>query len=296
MTTRKSRKSAQHTVDAPKSTTTTTLKGLKAASTISPTNTTIPSNNADEERSNIPISSEGPTLPIIGTEAGQEQTTGLSNVRTHEKRKLDDEAPTKQLKKTKAETPRTDLGLLYEPWNFLPSVLRKSLPSGWEKHVLPVVYTRNQNIKSGLNKLKTYLGFSAPLSDVSIDLKSEKMVIAMIAQGEATTKLAGIVGMVKRIVNPDVPGVESKSKALWYMYTALSSRMVTRKQKPKRRGENGEAEPAFETLLEIQQNDKQKKPITEPVLTVWMSRKRIAEFRDALGEQTFSVQQTKFQD
>jgi hypothetical protein len=201
---------------------------------------------------------------------------------------------------------RADLERLYEPWLLIPAALRSALTdssASCEDSVVPVVFTHNQNVKAGINKLKLYVSTVQNVNaTVKEKLQAERLpkgntIIAVSAQGKATTKLVGTVEIAKRVVGPSENEPDAES-ITWYTYTSLSSQAVERKRKAENepRAEHGrDDEDAFESLLDIKKQDSEKSrlKVTVPVLTVWISNTRIPRFRDAFGEQTFQVARTK---
>ncbi|KAF2256172.1 hypothetical protein BU26DRAFT_402334, partial [Trematosphaeria pertusa] len=261
-----------------------------------------------------PYSSDGPTLPMIG--GGSEHTAGAPG----------DGKPERARKKRKTEdggngaaqaAPKTDLAPLYKPWMLLPPELLKMVEGKlggrecWERNCVPVVFTRNQNVKAGVNRLKAYLGYERiPGSAVEIPeaLGKDSAVIAVSAQGEATTKLVGIVELVRRIV---APGGEEEGGGVvetWYLYTCLASRTVEGKREGRNDGAraggnegenvgNAVEDEGFETRRVESGGEKEGvKSRKIPVLTVWMSRKSVPEFKNAFGEQVFRVQKVQEDD
>ncbi|XP_014556916.1 hypothetical protein COCVIDRAFT_15755 [Bipolaris victoriae FI3] len=248
-----------------------------------------------------PYSSEGPTLPIIGAqEIGSNPT---------KKRKASNNTQSTAPKKQSQEgSPHTIHPSLYEPWTRLPPDLLKLLESQTRfqgtRNVIPVVFSKNQNVKSGINRLKTYLGaYRDPTSTIDMPdaLKREDVIIAVSAQGEGTTKLVGIVDMVRRIVAPS--GKEEVGDGpveTWAMYTMLTSIDIERKarvadvqKKEVEEAESEEEEEAFESMdVDGRGGQKEKDEVKMkkvPVLTIWMTRKKIPAFRNAFGEQMFKV-------
>jgi hypothetical protein len=255
---------------------------------------------------------------------------------------------------------QNDNAPLYEPWTLLPPSIRKAIekketnkskPKNWQwlGHTIPIVYTRNQSIKSGVNRLKMLLGAS-PLPTITgeerekVDrLQKGEGMVAVSAQGDAVGKLVSVVEMTRRVVGVVAPSgcgagagagdgeAERERGEKWYMYTCLSNRRLEKPshgklpQKPRRpnqetgtetNGQLGEDEPdkevqnidgrrdevrdehedededqAFETVQQIADRDRseQKRWIDVPVLTVWMSKIQIREFREGFGEQEFVV-------
>jgi hypothetical protein len=255
-----------------------------------------------------PYSSEGPTLPIIGaTDSAQKAS---------KKRKAQDEAVDTATKKPSQPLPTPTMHpSLYEPWTRLPSELLKLLEIQSRlrttQNIVPVVFSKNQSVKSGINRLKTYLGAyrdSASAIEMPDALKDEDLVIAASAQGEGTTKLVGIVDMVRRLVAPsgnekdNDDGVET-----WWMYTSLTSVEIERKLKQVQDSAHGgeelkktqstQEDEAFERMHvdgpeeQAKENNEDRTQMRKvPVLTIWMTRKKIPAFKSAFGEQTFSVQ------
>lgn len=262
-----------------------------------------------------PYSSEGPTLPIIGALDGAPKVA--ETVKSGKKRKAQHgDAGIATKKPSQPQSPPTIHPSLYEPWTRLPTELRKLLET--QKHlrgtqnVIPVVFSKNQNVKSGINRLKTYLGaYKDPASTIDMPdaLKAEDTVIAVSAQGEGTTKLVGIVDMVRRIVAPSGKEEGNGKVEPWWMYTMLTSVEVERRPKaPETVGKGAEEakksgnsqeeeEEAFEPM-EIDGDGAQEKATEKdsvqtrkvPVLTIWMTKKKTSTFRNAFGEHPFSVQ------
>jgi hypothetical protein len=273
-----------------------------------------------------PYSSEGPTLPIIGSANGEHAEKTELNSSTRKKRKTQEQGSEKQgIAQTQPTS--TISPALYEPWTLLPSELLKLLLSQdrlrGTRNVVPMVFTKNQNIKAGINRLKTYLGAykdeKQPL-DMPDALKVGDAVIVVSAQGDGTIKLVSILDMVRRVVAPSAreETIEGKVET-WYIYTSLASVEVKRrtktasnitnnipigeKAKPTTNGEEekptanedaDEEDEAFEPMQidapRQEQEQPQKQSIKVPVLTVWMTKKKIPSFDQAFGEQTFKVQ------
>jgi len=209
---------------------------------------------------------------------------------------------------------------LYEPWTLLPDRARKEVEKRGTENVIPVVYSKNQNVKSGITKLRRYLGAGSDKvsDDVPVALRQEDAVIAVSAQGDGTVKLVGIVDMVRRITGGK--GTEKgcemekeKSEGVkWYMYTALSSVVMPRGgnavDSADAEGQEVHADIESDAMdvdvdgddsalketrgrdhLAKEGRNEEDKTKTVPVLTVWMTRKRIPSFKDAFGEQDFVV-------
>ncbi|KAH4259002.1 hypothetical protein HBI04_109460 [Parastagonospora nodorum] len=273
-----------------------------------------------------PYSSEGPTLPIIGgADADGEHTVGPESNQaakgSRKKRKTEENGSEIHIKADAQPVPSFDPSL-YQPWTLLPAELLKISQDRLRgtKNVVPIAYTRNQNIKGGINRLKTYLGAyknkNQPM-DMPEALKEADVVIAVSAQGEGTAKLVSIVDLVRRVVAPT-----SKSKLsggnveTWYMYTSLANIEVEKRAKAMSDGSdsNGQAEKpkstadedeeeeeeAFELMdvdaPEQEQEQQQKQTTKAPILTVWMTKKNIPAFKEAFGEQTFEVQALPLED
>ncbi|PVH95524.1 hypothetical protein DM02DRAFT_731808 [Periconia macrospinosa] len=295
----------------------------------------------------VPYSSDGPTLPLVGnSSAASRKKAASSNANdptetaNGEKRKSttdDTNSTTPALKKAKT----TDNTTLYTPWVLLPPELRRSVAErlggppqwDWETHCIPIVYTRNQNITSALNRLKAYLGHSPHARNSSIDvpepLKGEHdgssggggiegggggIIISISAQADATTKLVGIVELAKRLLaesDVDVGTTDRRGrrKVVWYSYTSLSSRLqkvdINHEKKRERSGQDAtatavaaahtnddhssEEEEIFETK-NARVDGQEGKTRKIPILTVWISKTKIPEFKRAFGgEQSFEV-------
>ncbi|KAF1973159.1 hypothetical protein BU23DRAFT_139420 [Bimuria novae-zelandiae CBS 107.79] len=235
--------------------------------------------------------SDGPTLPVIGGVSEHADlvrpSKATSDARPAKKRKTVDQPATEPTEEgAAAKKPQVDLAPLYKPWTFLPPELlqhiEKRLGKSWEEKVEAVVFTKNQNVKSGINRLKNLVGFEKTHgSDETLEDSASKKdggLIAVSACSEGTTKLVGIVEMAKRIVGS---GKEKKDGGEpWCTYTVLTGLDIQKRQEEDGR-ENVEDDKDKTT-------DKDTKSKT-PVLTVWFSRKSIPEFKAAFGEQTFTV-------
>jgi hypothetical protein len=270
--------------------------------------------NTTRVTATLPYSSEGPTLPIIGAPDDALKANGVKVA--GKKRKAQEKVNgIASNKASQPPFPPTIHPSLYEPWTRLPSELRKVLEAQKRmralQNIVPVVFSKNQNVKAGINRLKTYLGaYRDPASTIEVPdaLKEDDVIIAVSAQGEGTTKLVGIVDMVQRIVAPS--GTEQSRNAkeeVWWMYTMLTSVDIDREVKTSMPTDKGstyaektqstQEEEAFEsTDLDRQDargpatgnNTLQRK--TVPVITAWMTKKRISVLQTAFGEQTFAVQ------
>ena len=176
-----------------------------------------------------PYSSEGPTLPIIGAIDGA--VKAVDSEKLEKKRTAQEGIVGTTTKRLSQPQPTLTIHpSLYEPWTRLPAELRKLLRAQkclrGTQNVIPVAFSKNQNVKSGINKLKTYLGaYKDPASAIDIPdaLKAEDLIIAVSAQGEGTTKLVGIVDMARRIVAPNREDDGNGKVELWWMYTMLTS-------------------------------------------------------------------------
>ncbi|KAF2662105.1 hypothetical protein K491DRAFT_580293, partial [Lophiostoma macrostomum CBS 122681] len=270
----------------------------------------------------VPYSSEGPTLPVLGNTDALVGVVGRGGIQeddggVRKRRRLDNGDTTTQTEAEGADKEigsTHDLAELYEPWCLLPAELRISVEKrmqsfSWEDGVSVVVFTRNQNIKSGINRLSDLLTTPAETTnESSIDPQLPKSteregaakgdVIAISAQGEATTKLVGIVELTKRHFKPTTSDLERASGKMdvqkWYSYISLTSCVIdTRTRKAKTKGKQQEddkddedEQDAFESVLEIQEKEEEARKAmkTVPVLTTWMSKNRIPEFAESFGE------------
>jgi hypothetical protein len=273
-----------------------------------------------------PYSSEGPTLSILAEDGMTGNHTAAKESKRHptvstdrrdaEEEKRKQTQATKQNAPTKARRVATIHPSLYQPWTLLPSELLKVLVSQARlrssQNVVTIVFSKNQNIKSGINKLNTYLGAyrtkENPI-DLPEALKQTDVLIAISAQGDGTTKMVGIVDMLRRgVISKE--NDDSQRTETWWTYTSLTSIEMKRKLKiqvseDRINNENRDIldatqeEDAFEPMeIDVPVNDKSEAApaVKVPVLTVWMTKKRIPAFRDAFEEQTFTVVQMTEED
>jgi hypothetical protein len=257
-----------------------------------------------------PYSSEGPTLPLI--EGDGEHAAGI-NANGPEPDVQNEKGDATKQKKSQAQAQPTTTNhpALYEPWTLLPRELLGPLLSQSRladaQNVVPLVFTKNQNIKSGIIRLKTYMGAHVDKKnpiEIPEALKEKGSIIALSAQGEGTAKLVTIVDMAKRVVSPAATTPDDdKAVEKWWMYMSLASIDLEQRKKttPKESAQvdDGQvSETQEEELFEPMDIDAphQEKPQDTkttrkvPVLTFWMTRKRIPAFKEAFGEQTFTVQ------
>lgn len=259
--------------------------------------------------------SEGPTLPIIA--GGATTVTGLlatsnpsseRDQRASKRRKTSDESdesdddagsqdspsnptttPKPKQQQKQSQPPGHILNApLYKPWTLLPAAPRAHITArfggdeaGLEGHVVVVVFTKNQNVRSGIHKIR---GLLAESGGMEKEEEGEK-VLAVSAQGEGTVKLVGIVEMVRRVTKGKGEGDE------WYMYTVLSSVAAEKKDGEGQDDEGEEREDdAFEPIAGAKEGERRKSPErTVPVLSVWMSRAPIPQFRSAFGEEKIRI-------
>lgn len=207
-----------------------------------------------------PTSSDGPTLPLITTSAA----AAVSDPSATKKRKRPAAQKQSSTEKNSSavdshNTPRTNHPALYTPWVLLPPRERKGLAASGvnvgledvEGHAVQVlVWSRNQNVRAGVRRLKEAL--SAPSAGADGDAVEQRAsILAVSAQGEGTVKLVGIVDMVRRmaehksepdltsrvaareggeespkVVNP--PAGKDNHPRTWYLYPVLSSVLVPR--------------------------------------------------------------------
>ncbi|KAF2642476.1 hypothetical protein P280DRAFT_467822 [Massarina eburnea CBS 473.64] len=266
----------------------------------------------------VPYSSDGPTLPLIGG-ASEHSSNNTKRKVVISSGVLDaqssNESAGKLGKKRKSggveengnekKKPKISHDDLFSPWMLLPSEIRTAVQrrldvsvvnskgkgiDWWERKCAPIVYTRNQNIKSGINRLKAYLGYEKGTVEIpSILGRGEGGVIAVSAQGEATTKLVGILEVVRRVVGGDGKEGDGKREGVrWYMYTSLASKIVSDGKTTDDSIREKHEDEGFEARASREEgnNGKGRKI---PVLTVWLSRESILEFKRELGEQSFDV-------
>lgn len=236
--------------------------------------------------------SDGPTLPIVGdTSAHMDQ---IQEIKTTNETRPSKKRKTKIGNATEPNEPsvavqqvQVDLTSLYKPWTLLPPELlqqiEKRLSGSVESKTEVIVWSKNQNIKSGINRLKALLGFSEfdgnrPQRCDATEHKKADGLISISAFGEATTKMIGIVEMAKRVVHGG-KAEESGFAEPWYTYTSLTG--LTREQM------SSDREGGLER--EKRQTSKDDNKNKTPLLTVWISSKSIPELKTAFGEQTFTV-------
>ncbi|KAF2108231.1 hypothetical protein BDV96DRAFT_504994 [Lophiotrema nucula] len=194
---------------------------------------------------------------------------------------------------------------LPSPWLLLPTSILETLsarfPSqaSFEDSCIPLHITRNSNITSAVNRLKVYLGWCGKEREPTIQwpqaLESDNRIIAVSAQGEGTSKLASIMEVAKRVVS------EGDGEAVvWYSYTGLGSQAIIVDSAGKNENADNvmdDEEDLFETLNQAEEQEQEREPKQSPkirkvpVLTVWMSKSQIPEFRGPFGEQMFKVGQ-----
>ncbi|KAH8695707.1 hypothetical protein GQ44DRAFT_719457 [Phaeosphaeriaceae sp. PMI808] len=265
-----------------------------------------------------PYSSEGPTLPIIGAAEEPERRNNkvmnsnvVSNKKVEKYKKAESEGPLgHSIQRTQPSA--TIHPALFEPWNFLGTVLFKLLQSQNRirvaQNIVPVVFTKNQNINAGIKRLKTYLGaYRGDITSTKVQdsLEQRDVIIVISAHGVGTTKLVSIIDVLKRAVSPITKEAKDSNMVdTWYMYTLLTSIEEERKiqtasevnaeieldQNTQGTEEEDAFEPMGTILSEKDKGQDQVKPRKVPVLSIWMTRIQIPRFKDVFGEQTLMVQ------
>lgn len=263
--------------------------------------------------------SEGPTLPIIGAPS-EHDTTTTGNVK---KRKRPTSTATRPSKPSKAaavergsvKERRTNHPGLYEPWTLLPPKERKAIEARGTDKVEVVVWSKNQNVKSGITRLLRLLGAQSTTEeqDTPAVPYDEESVVAVSAQGEGTVKLVGIVDMVRRIagehrkneVEVEEEGEAGREGSKWWVYMVLSSVEVPRRRSTSdaARGQEQDVEEEAEAMdvdggedggaVKETQRSGQEETKRVPVLSVWMTRKRMVGWREVFGEQELLVYGSK---
>ncbi|KAF3035495.1 hypothetical protein E8E11_002779 [Didymella keratinophila] len=279
-------------------------------------------------------SSDGPTLPIIGAAngvSGKEHGATKGTKRTKRKRASNDtpkpDKAVAAMKNDNEERTHTNHPALYEPWTLLPPKQRRDIEARQEKGMATVVtvYSKNQNVKSGISRLLRVVGAANAVSTAKADLgggaedetdtevgkrlkeaqgvDDENKMIVVSAQGEGTVKLVGIVDMVRRIVGDGTKGSGKEEGMKWHLYTVLSSVEMTRTRKTlgevkgqdQGDGEDNDVEDEAMDVDEeggaVKETQRSKKEETRkvPVLSVWMTRERMAGWKEAFGEQEMTV-------
>ena len=258
-----------------------------------------------------PLSSEGPTLPILGaSQASSEDGSGRKRKRTTTTTTATCSAVSKEGmaaggKRTPRAPGRTNHASLYAPWELLPQRERRAVENEGTGRVEVLVWTRNQNVRAGVNRLKTLLsrgGVGETDQAEGDEGDGEGEVVAVSAQGEGTVKLVGIVDVALRVVAGRQDGGEGEGDEAqggkWFVYTVLSSVLVPRGRKDGgdeaaegKEGEgdamdvdgDGDGAAGGGAVQEVKQavGEGMKKI---PVLTVWMSRRRMVGWKEVFGE------------
>ncbi|KAF3007682.1 hypothetical protein E8E13_009230 [Curvularia kusanoi] len=266
-----------------------------------------------------PYSSDGPTLPIISASESskkRKRTAATSNTSPAATNTSTTD------KKHAAKAPaRTNHATLYTPWELLSARERKAVEDKGTENVEVVVWTRNQNVKAGINRLKSLLGAGAGKNTSgggdgarsatvgkaagAVGKEDGEGVIAVSAQGEGTVKLVGIVDVALRVIEEN-KGRDGMDGTKWFVYTVLSSVLVPRgKREDAVELDGAEAaqddveEDAMvvdregdeaadgEAVKEVSQRTEEMKRV--PVLTVWMSRWRMPGWKEVFGEREVVV-------
>ncbi|KAG9204520.1 hypothetical protein G6514_000979 [Epicoccum nigrum] len=253
-----------------------------------------------------PLSSEGPTLPLLGASHNgpgkkrKRTTAAASTAPSHRKHTAPAPAPG-----------RSTHASLYAPWTLLPARERKVLEESAAGNVEAVVWTRNQNVRAGVNKLKNLL-CATPREG------QEGKLVAVSALAQGATKLVGIVDVAVRVAGggEERDGEERGEARTWFLYTVLSGVLVSRGRRGNEDGDGlaerkeaqGEGDavdvdldlkvdvdgdgagPAGEhggAAHQVRQSAQDMKRV--PVLTVWMSRRSMAGWREVFGEREVVV-------
>lgn len=263
-----------------------------------------------------PYSSEGPTLPIAG--AGPEHADNAGGKRLAEGTSGDEHSRQRKAQRMSvndSQPTTTSHPALYEPWTLLPSETLKLLTAHKRlrstQNVVPIVFTKNHNVKAGINRIKTFLGAyhdNKKSFDTPKAMEEKDCIIAISAQGEGTAKLVSIVDVARRVVAPTSKEKElGEDVSTWWLYTSLTSVEVkkkrnvasdrTNKDPPVEvdevmQDEGGEAdafEPTEAERADRKKRDSGERLVKTPVLTIWITKKEIHAFKGVFGEQKFEV-------
>lgn len=185
------------------------------------------------------------------------------------------------------------------------------------------MWSKNQNVKSGICRLLRLVGAASEASgeastkassneDRAEDKASgvEDAMVVLSAQGEATVKLIGILDMARRIAGQGMGIREGEGEGVkWFFYTVLGSVQMTRAKRTnggkEGEGENAEGEDgAMEVDGDVDvdldesgergavkgtQHSGKEETKKVPVLSVWISRKRMVGWKEVFGEQEMVV-------
>ncbi|UPX16799.1 uncharacterized protein EKO05_0007184 [Ascochyta rabiei] len=205
-----------------------------------------------------PYSSDGPTLPLLSASTLQVAPNDRKRKRAPASEVQGREEGGRGGAEKAAERRGTHHPALYKPWTLLPPKLSKvveEMQRGRENGasgVEVVVFSKNQNVRSGVNRLKKHISSAPRRGDAdTADL------LAVSAQGAAVVKLVGIVDVVRRVVGAaaaapttekegEEEGEEKKEREVvkWYTYPVLSHVLVP--AGPRRRGGLADGQPGYE--------------------------------------------------
>lgn len=251
----------------------------------------------------ITDTSDGPALPIIGAANEHASTKGTKRKRASNDVPKPEKSPVTEANGVRREN--TNHPSLYEPWVLLPAKQRNDVEKQGTDKIEVVVYSRNQNVKSGISRLLRLVGAAPTAPDdeeKNVGKASEggDAMVVLSAQIEGTVKLVGIVDMARRIAAQGGKGVRKEEGAKWCTYTVLSSVQMPQSEPSKTGGEDQEAEADAVDVDEGEEGGAVKETQRSeegemrrvPVLSVWMSRKRMAGWKEAFGEQEMVVYKT----
>lgn len=267
-----------------------------------------------------PYSSEGPTLPLACAAPEHTHNTEAKRPVQGTSRDGHDNRAHRQSKIQKtsvndSQPAITSHPALYEPWTLLRTDTFKLVTAQKRlrgtRNVVPIVFTKNQSVKAGINRIKILLGAyhdNKSSFDTPNAINEKDCIISLSAQGDGTAKLVSIVDMARRVVAPT-----SKEKELgedidiWWLYTSLASVEVVKKRKdPSETKTNGQPvetdeamqeevgeadafEPTEAEKADRKEDNSRDKMIKTPVLTVWITKKEIPAFKSAFGGEAFEV-------
>lgn len=125
------------------------------------------------------------------------------------------------------------------PWELLPTKVNSDLEKRvgsdfWSNNTVAVPIHTNAKITSAVNRLKNYLGVEAkefPQELLPPAGKPEDLILAAMAQGPGTAKLASVFQIAKRVVAPDAGPRVLGNVEKWYSYTQLACKIVEKKRK-----------------------------------------------------------------
>ncbi|KAF1960396.1 hypothetical protein CC80DRAFT_544846 [Byssothecium circinans] len=261
---------------------------------------------------------------VEGKEKEKEEKTETEIDKTKAKKAKQAKVQYEHLRKPWLSLPPSLLTAVQTRLGFDIASSSSSSSFSWQDRCVPIVCTKNSSVKSGVRRLEAYLGCGAGNGNGNVEVPEMEREMEMLSRGEgliavsamgaAVSKVVGVLDVVRRAVGEG-------ETVRWWMYTGLSCWVGDAGEGEEGDGVEGEDTGGVEgedtsgdrevVMRDVEKDleagkdsredqgqgmDKNKNRGKDrekggriPVLTVWLCRKSLPEFKKVFGEQSFEV-------